>query len=224
MSIEENYLVSIIVPAYNVEKYIKSCLISLKNQSYRNIQIIVVNDGSTDNTECIIDEVINDDLRFQKINQKNQGLVSAISTGVNAAKGQYVAFVDGDDYVGKDFILNFLKNINASNDILSCGFFYNYSSKKKTPFYLTPSAFNSDADKTQLINTLVFNNSFKLSNTFFVSRRNKLYKLSLIKKIIKIFSTSSIFLPQIRHGTPTFLYIYQIISSIHIKQTYTKIV
>lgn len=185
--LNSNYLVSIIVPAYNVADYIESCLNSLKKQTYTNIEVIVINDGSIDNTEQKIDTTINGDLRFKKITQANQGLVSAINTGVNKARGDYVAFLDGDDFVGENFINNFIQNLEYPYDIVACGFYYyNPLKNEKTQFNLIDSTFNSES-KRILINTLVFNNSFRLSNTFFVSRWNKLYKLSLIKQIIGIY-------------------------------------
>lgn len=93
--------VSIIVPVYNVEQYISRCLESLVNQTLKDIEIIVVNDGSTDGTEQIIRTF--DDERILLINQKNQGPSVARNSAMLIAKGEYIGFVDSDDWVDKDY-------------------------------------------------------------------------------------------------------------------------
>jgi len=93
-------LISIIIPVFNGEKYIERCINSVKNQAYKNIEIIIVNDGSTDGTKNILKK--NNDLKI--INQKNLGLAAARNVGVKNASGEYLAFVDADDYVDKNFI------------------------------------------------------------------------------------------------------------------------
>ena len=98
---------SIIIPVYNVEQYIKRCLDSVFNQSYKDFEVIVVNDGTKDNSMDIVK-----DYDVKAINQKNQGLSVARNTGVKKAKGEYIIFLDSDDYIEKDL----LKNINESLD------------------------------------------------------------------------------------------------------------
>ena len=92
-------LVSIIVPVYNVERYIEKCLCSLINQSYKNIEIICVNDGSPDNSRDIIESLIKSDGRIRLIDQQNQGLSGARNTGLDAAQGEYMMFLDSDDWI-----------------------------------------------------------------------------------------------------------------------------
>ena len=96
--------ISIIVAAYNIENYIKRCLESLISQTYNNIEIIVVNDGSTDNTEEVINNLSKLDKRICLINKKNEGLVECRKTGFEYATGDYILFIDGDDYLRKDAI------------------------------------------------------------------------------------------------------------------------
>ena len=91
--------VSVIIPAYNIEKYIERCLVSIKNQSEKNIEIIVVNDGSTDDTLKVINEVALNDQRFIIIDKKNEGIIEARKSGFDIAKGKYILFVDGDDWI-----------------------------------------------------------------------------------------------------------------------------
>ncbi len=92
-------LISVIVPIYNVEKYLPRCIDSLTNQSYSNLEIILVDDGSPDNCPQICDGYAQKDRRIQVIHKKNGGLSDARNTGFNHSSGEYVAFIDSDDYV-----------------------------------------------------------------------------------------------------------------------------
>lgn len=95
--------VSIIVPVYNVEKYISKCLYSLTNQTLEDIEIICINDGSTDNSLKLLENFKNKDSRIIVINQKNSGQSAARNKGIEAAKGEYIGFVDSDDWVELNF-------------------------------------------------------------------------------------------------------------------------
>ena len=106
-----NPIVSIIVPAYNVANYIERCLLSLVQQSFKNIEIIVIDDGSEDMTSEIIDAFGSMDSRLVVIHQQNRGVSAARNKGIEISKGEYIAFVDSDDYVDEDFIFNLHKAI-----------------------------------------------------------------------------------------------------------------
>ena len=116
--------VSIIVPVYNVEKYLERCLESLINQTYRNIEILIVNDGSTDNSKKICEKYKEMDSRIRLINKKNQGLGMARNTGLEYITGKYVLFVDSDDYVERNLVELVYKIAEENN----CDFvrFHNY--------------------------------------------------------------------------------------------------
>lgn len=116
--------VSIIVPVYNVEKYVKRCLESLINQTYQNIEIIIVNDGSTDNSKIICEEYVKKDSRIKLVNKENQGLGLARNTGLENITGDYVLFVDSDDYIERDLVETTYNLIRDNN----CDFvrFHNY--------------------------------------------------------------------------------------------------
>ena len=90
--------ISIIVPIYNVEKYIRKCIESIINQTYRNIEIILVDDGSPDNCGKICDEYAKKDSRVKVIHKKNGGLSDARNKGTEVATGEYIMYVDSDDY------------------------------------------------------------------------------------------------------------------------------
>lgn len=96
--------VSIIVPCYNVENYIEKCIVSICNQTYKNIQIIIVEDGATDNTSEIIDRLALTDKRIQVLHKPNAGVSAARNSGIEIAKGEYIVFIDGDDYLATDYV------------------------------------------------------------------------------------------------------------------------
>ena len=116
-------LISVVVPVYNVEQYLKKCLDSIIKQKYNNLEIIIVNDGSTDNSQKICQEYVKKDKRIKLITQKNQGLSAARNTGIDNAHGKYISFVDSDDYLDLEFI-NELYNtiIENKSDISACDF------------------------------------------------------------------------------------------------------
>lgn len=105
----EGPLVSIIVPVYNGERTIERCLRSIQNQSYRNTEIIVVNDGSTDHTERVILRYAAGDARFRYIKKENSGVSDSRNIGIKAAKGEYFQFVDGDDWLVKTATEEFVR-------------------------------------------------------------------------------------------------------------------
>lgn len=102
-------LVSIIVPVYNGERTIERCLCSIRNQSYSNIEVIVVDDGSTDHTARVIEKYAALDPRFHPIRKENSGVSRSRNAGMNAARGEYFQFVDGDDWLVKDATREFVR-------------------------------------------------------------------------------------------------------------------
>ena len=108
-------LISIIIPVYNVEKYIANCLESVINQTYNNIEIIIINDGSTDNSQSIINEYSKKDTRIKKFIKENGGLSDARNYGLDKANGTYVTFIDSDDSITTDYV-EYLYNLIKMND------------------------------------------------------------------------------------------------------------
>ena len=118
----DNPLISIIVPIYNVEQYLKRCVDSLIQQSYKNIEIILINDGSPDNSLAICREYEKTDSRVKVRSQENHGLAYTRNVGINNATGEFVMFVDSDDYIHKDMAKILLENLQREKaDISSCG-------------------------------------------------------------------------------------------------------
>lgn len=113
--------VSIIIPVYNMERYLRECLDSVENQTYRNLEIIVIDDGSTDSSATICDEYGKKDSRFKVIHQKNSGLSVARNTGLDVATGNFITFLDSDDWFALDLIKTQLETITKWNaDIAIC--------------------------------------------------------------------------------------------------------
>lgn len=125
-------MISVVVPIYNVKRYLPQCLDSLCAQTASSIEFILVDDGSTDGCAQICDAYAAKDKRFRVIHQANVGLISARKTGAQAAKGEYVGFVDGDDYVEPSMYMRFSQAIDAYHpDMLLCEFFYSYPDREE---------------------------------------------------------------------------------------------
>ena len=123
-------LISIIVPVYNVEQYVKQCVLSLIKQSYHNLQILLVNDGSEDNSLRVINTLAEKDSRIEIINQKNAGVSEARNTGLNAAKGDFILFVDGDDWLDLMAVQESYRCIQEENaDIVLWSYIREYQTK-----------------------------------------------------------------------------------------------
>lgn len=102
-------LISVIVPAYNTAKFVGKCIESIQNNSYKNLEIIIVNDGSADNTADVVSAYAAKDDRIVLINKENGGVSSARNAGIDVANGEYIAFVDSDDYITEDFFEALIK-------------------------------------------------------------------------------------------------------------------
>lgn len=120
----KNDLISIIIPVYKVEKYLEKCIESVLKQTYTNLQIILVDDGSPDNCGKICDEYAKKDSRIEVIHKANGGLSDARNVGISKAKGRYIGFVDSDDYIKEDMyeiLLNLIKKYDA--DVSICNLY-----------------------------------------------------------------------------------------------------
>ncbi len=117
-------MISLIVPVYNVEKYIEKCLESIVNQDYKDFELILVNDGTQDNSINLADDYLKDkDIEYKVINKENGGLASARNAGLKVAVGEYISFVDSDDYIAKDFLSTLLDALIKENADYSFFFF-----------------------------------------------------------------------------------------------------
>ncbi len=168
-------LISIIVPIYNVEKYLRRCVDSILIQSYTNIEIILIDDGSNDGSSQICDEFAEKDKRVKVVHKKNEGVSAARNCGLDNCNGKYLAFVDSDDYIEDDFIESLYFNLNEYNaDVAIC----NYSIVKN----------GTKKSSTEHNNILVYDR-IKAVNELLVAKSisshlwNKLYKMDLWNNI-----------------------------------------
>ena len=125
-----NPMVSIIVPVYNGEKSIERCLRSIQNQSYTNIEVIVVNDGSTDHTEKVIKKYVEEDARFHYIKKDKTGVSDSRNIGMASAKGEYFQFVDGDDWLVKRATEEFVRTAQLYDCDMVISDFYRVCGRK----------------------------------------------------------------------------------------------
>lgn len=161
-------MISVIVPIYNVEKYLSKCIESIINQTYKDLEIILVDDGSTDSSGKICDEFATKDNRIKVIHKNNGGVSSARNQGLDKANGDYIAFVDSDDYIEKDMYEKMINIINKYGvDIVSCN--YNHVNGKIEPFFSLDKDEYID-NKTELIEKI-----FQYKN-YDMILFNKLYK------------------------------------------------
>ena len=115
----ENPLVSIIVPVYNGETFLKECVDSILNQTYKNIELILINDGSKDNSAQIINEYAKKDERVVAIHQENSGVCASRNNGLRNTHGEYICLIDQDDYVFPDYISYLYTLIKENNADIS---------------------------------------------------------------------------------------------------------
>lgn len=123
--------ISVIVPVYNVSQYLRKCIDSILEQDYKNFEIILINDGSTDDSGKICDEYAEKYKNINVYHQKNGGISSARNLGVSKVTGKYISFVDSDDFVMKDFLSSMHSNLKNNNVDISCCGSYEYFNKNK---------------------------------------------------------------------------------------------
>ncbi|WP_454861525.1 glycosyltransferase family 2 protein [Peribacillus frigoritolerans] len=176
---EFNNVVSIIVPVYNSEKHLIKCLNSILSQSYKNIEVLLVNDGSTDSSGRICEEFAKKDCRVKAIHQKNSGPSVARNNGIDAATGDYIQFVDSDDYIESNMTKKLIEAMNMNVQLVICG--YTTININKDDSYVFSEEHIPSVNGTRRIFEFMelFGDLYK--NNFINSPCNKLYVTHLIK-------------------------------------------
>lgn len=195
-----NPKVSVIVPVYNVEKYLERCLDSLINQTLKDIEIIVVNDGSTDNSLDILTKYVQNDCRIKIINKQNGGLSSARNVGLDVVNGEYISFVDSDDWIDLNMLKDMYENAVKENcDVVMCSYTREYSDKSRVKKFNMPdiTIYNENEVSLKLHRKIIGPINEELANPehtdSLVTAWGKLYKTELIKNNnIKFIDTSII--------------------------------
>ena len=129
-----SFLVSVIIPVYNSEKFLYRSVVSVLEQSYKNIELILVNDGSTDSSGKICDEFAQSDLRVKVIHQENKGVSVARNTAIKEANGDYITFLDSDDELFNDAIANLMNAATSSEADMAVGKLVNKTNTGKNLF------------------------------------------------------------------------------------------
>ena len=171
-------MISIIVPVYNVERYIRKCLESILIQTFKDFEVIIIDDGSTDSCPNICDEYAKKDSRFNVIHKKNGGLSSARNAGLDAASGQYIALIDSDDWIATNMLEILYHNlINFKADISQCEFV-----KTKSEYDLGPVPYSNEQPMIltgkEMVSKFHDKNAIKYSIVC-----NKIYKAQLFHGI-----------------------------------------
>lgn len=172
-------LISIIIPVYNVEKYIYECLDSVVNQTYKNLQIILVDDGSTDKSGKICDEYAELDERITVIHQENNGAGAAKNAGLELIRGDYFAIIDSDDYIDLNMYSIMISNMNTyKSDIVQCLFYDLYVDKKMSSYYTNRNTSNKLFPKNIFLKDYLYDWKYAIF-------ANKLFKTSLLTSDIR---------------------------------------
>lgn len=173
---KNNPLVSIIVPIYNAAKYLSACLDSIINQTYQNLEIILVDDGSTDNSYQIAKSYAKKDPRIKLVHQENAKQSAARNHGIKLATGKYVSFVDDDDEITENFIEQLLVPYQKNKDIslTVCGFSRKFLKTKQTEnMFLTPASpfKKTDTKKSYVLRLLAIDGRlYSVDNKLFISK------------------------------------------------------
>ncbi len=184
---KQDLLVSVVVPIYNQEKYLNKSIPSIINQTYKNLDIVLVNDGSTDTSLNIIKEYAKKDSRIQVVEKENGGLVDATLAGVSVAKGELLCFLDPDDFFGENYVKTFAESFTDDCDFVSAGFYYD-NKGVLSPYCLKEDrSFNKEELLSKRNSFLYDGENTEISNCFFISRWNKMYRTVLVKKVAEDF-------------------------------------
>lgn len=176
-----NIKVSVIVPIYNVAEYLDKCIDSLIKQDYTHLEIILVNDGSTDGCDQICNDYRERDSRIVVLHKKNGGLMSAWKSGLHIANGDYIGFVDGDDWIRNDMYKNMVdKIIEYDTDIVCCGYIRHYGTRiEEAPVFVSEGLYFGEKLHDEIFSTLI-DAGYKLNRAIYASRCNKLIRRELL--------------------------------------------
>lgn len=184
----EEAKVSVIVPVYNVEKYIDRCISSILRQTYKNMEIILVDDGSQDNCGKFIDDYAFNDVRIKVIHQKNAGQSAARNAALKIVEGDFLYFADSDDYIADNQIQRLIELMYDHNADISMTHYCNFSGNEVTDADIRDNAGNTGLDEdtpdvVELSNTDCIRNMHMVSDELYVVMWGKLFKRELFKNI-----------------------------------------
>lgn len=175
---DKKELISIIIPVYNGEKYLEECLDSVIKQTYKELEIIVVNDGSTDKTGSIIDSYVKKDIRIKQIAlEKQKGVALARNAGIENAEGDYISFIDSDDVISNDFIENLFSEMDDETDVVCSGYYdFKDSINNIMKTLILPNKSNKTVDETYGVYSDLFLESVAMQAVWGKIFRKELFK------------------------------------------------
>lgn len=186
-TMEHSPLVSIIVPVYNQERYLDAAYECLAAQSYQNLEFVMVNDGSTDASAQMLQGYAQRDSRVKIVEKTNGGLVDATLTGIAAASGEFICFLDPDDFLGSHYIAFFLERMTDDCDFVAAGI-YTENNGVLSPIYLREDRVYSQEELRTLANRFFYDpEAPDAPSRLYNSRCNKFYRSELVKKIAEEF-------------------------------------
>lgn len=162
-------ILSVIIPVYNTSKYLHRCLDSILNQNFTDFELILINDGSTDDSLKILREYEAKDRRIIVIDKPNEGVSAARNHGIEIAKGEYIMFCDSDDHVAENWCETLLSFTQKNPDCLCCSAYYRVSSNQ-----IIPKTLNTDKENITVCQCFI--------NGLFSGLWNKIYRISVIKE------------------------------------------
>ncbi len=175
---------SIVLPIYNVEKYLDKCIDSILKNEVKNMEIILVDDGSTDNSGILCDEWAKRDERIKIFHIKNGGLMAAWKYGVNHSNGEYIGFVDADDWIDSDMFTTMLSRAKEKDvDIVSLGIVFEYSTSQKLSTSQFIGLYNFERIKQEIYPDMIYNPKTHCRGVI-PSRVAKMFRRELLLKII----------------------------------------
>lgn len=179
--------VSVVVPVYNAEKYIKTCVNSICNQSYKNLEIILVDDGAKDNSPQICDELQKEDGRIKVIHKKNEGAGKSRNRGIDIATGDYILFVDSDDYIKSTLIEKCVKAADCSNAAIVMFGVENVTEDENLIGYIVPYSdqyvFRNEEVTEEFLPDVIFSENKEKRNIEMPACMANFYSMDIIRKI-----------------------------------------
>lgn len=201
MERQSDALVSIIVPVYNIALYVEECIESIRRQTYHNIEIIVVDDGSEDGSGERCEEIAAQDERIKVIRQKNMGVAAARGKGIEQAAGEYIMFVDGDDWIEPDMVEALVKYINHA-DLVTSGVYYQEKADRMIKRYdeFSEGIYADKERMDEFLKTMIYDSDKEGIQRLTPWSVNKLYRSGLAKEVYQridmsiTFAEDSVFL------------------------------
>ncbi len=177
---KKNHLISVVIPIYNSEQYLEECIVSVINQTYRNLDVLLINDGSKDTSLNICKKYEKIDSRIRVISKENEGVSATRNRGIKEAKGQWITFIDADDIVGETYIYELVQGISEDSDICFVNSTKDFSKMSTAEDISSQSTMQLDKTTLQLFERGLLNKYAIKTPIHLTSACAKLYKVDFL--------------------------------------------